>query len=707
MLLACAATVTFAKIKQPRKEKNVGSGKIVNIFERVNSFGESEIATAADLKLAQDGKSWICPLCGNGSNGGKGDGIRQRLRKGRLNWWCPRCQANMSNVDVIAVAYGIEVSNKLEIGKKLEELFPKAKTFFSFTGKDTLRVSQNTARAAQDAAERKDYSRMYEMCQRALPGFLAARGGTWRGLTNETLHEAGAGYNTNYRGKPVMILPYDEGTFFWRAVGGSDKGVNVGGKRRLYEALPLKTGKGQLNFMTEGEIDALSVKQAVSSFKENFGVSSTGSISFTDMLIRELEARYSTSDEKPRFVWLGDNDKRGVEGAAKMVKALNGAGYPAVSVFFGTENSEKVDANKYLQDNGMKALTRWLLDVADGIETELDRLTREIRKAKAQAHGISVCSLVDYLANDFDEELDRVSSYASRATGFENLDEVQIFLPGLYVLGGSPGAGKTTFAWQLLSQLAAGDEFTGREAEHCVYCSYEMSRLELASKSIAREMCRQRLAYKGEGLCIASADIRRGNGRNTQEFKTAKEKFRKTAQKLRVAELSNTTLSELLVMLREEANFSGDKSLTVAVDYLQLIPVENPKATAKERIDEIMLSLKTFQRETNATVILISALNREGNKGMSNALFSFKESGAIEYSADVTWHLGFPVESEEEQKILPRKVELKCMKNRNGATYKVEFEYYADSDYFCPCSVGFKPDGDFKENTKKKKTNRH
>ena len=599
------------------------------------------------------------------------------------------------------------VSDKAGIGKKLEELFPSERTFFSLTGKDTLRVGRDAAGAARDATGRKDYSRMYEICRQALSSFLAAQGGTWRGLTNETLHEAGAGYNANYCGKRVMILPYDEGTFFWRAIEGSDKGVNVGGKRRLYEALPLKTGKGKLNFLTEGELDALTVKQSFSSFKENFGVVATGSISFTDMLIRELEGRYSAGDEKPRFVWLGDNDKRGFEGASKMVQALNEAGYPAVSVFFGTETGEKVDANKYLQENGTEALTRWLIEVAGDSETELDRLTREIKKATAQTHGISVCSLADYLVDDFDEELERVSSYANRVTGFENLDEEQIFLPGLYVLGGSPGAGKTTFAWQLLSQLAEGDEFTGRDAEHCVYCSYEMSRLELASKSIAREMCRRRLAHKGEGLCIASADIRRGNGRNTQEFKAAKEKFRKTAQKLRVAELSNTTLSELLVMLKEEANSAGDKSLTVAIDYLQLIPVENPKTTAKERIDEIMLSLKTFQRETNATVILLSALNREGNKGMSNALFSFKESGAIEYSADVTWHLGFPVESEEEQKVLPRRVELKCMKNRNGATYKVEFEYYADSDYFCSCSVGVKSNGDFRGDMKKKRTNRH
>ena len=90
-----------------------------------------------------------------------------------------------------------------------------------------------------------------------------------------------------------------------------------------------------------------------------------------------------------------------------------------------------------------------------------------------------------------------------------------------------------------------------------------------------------------------------------------------------------------------------------------------------------------------------------------DTLFSFKESGAIEYSADVTWHLGFPIESEEEQKIMPRRVELKCMKNRNGATYKVEFEYYADSDYFCSCRVGTKMSFDSEESTKKRKSNRH
>lgn len=675
----------------------------MNLFQQVNQLNEADIVATARLIRADDKKSWVCPKCGNGSHGHKGDGIRQKLYHGRLTWHCYGCGEHMSNVDVIAAAYDIDDKDKAKVGKKLAELFPNLsedKDFFSLR-KDVVMSSESAKTVG------KNYSRMYEVCRRALPQFLARVGGVWRGLTNETLHEAGIGYNSNYRNKQVVILPYDEQTFFWREVNGKAKGVNVGGKRRLYEAMALKTGGSTVNFLMEGELDALSVKQALFSFKENFGVAATGSINFAIMMMRELESRYKTVKERPRFIWLGDNDRRGVEGATKMIEALKTAGYSAISAFFAEKGMAKVDANQYLQDKGTVALTRWLFDVVYESETKLDEVKREIQKSRVQTHGIKISSLSEYLGDDFDEELDRVTAYAGRATGFDNLDEEQIFLPGVYILGGSPGAGKTTFAWQLLSQLVEGDECKGRAAEHCVYCSYEMSRLELASKSIAREMRRRQLANKGEGLCLSSADIRRGNGRNTQEFKEARSKFRATAKNLRVAELSNTTLSELLVILKGEAEALGDKSLTVVIDYLQLIPVENAKATAKERVDEVMLALKTFQRETNATLIVISAMNREGNRGVSNTLFSFKESGAIEYSADVTWHLGFPVESEEERKIMPRRVELKCMKNRNGATYKVEFDYYADSDYFCPCSVGAKIKLDSEDSVKKRKSNRH
>ena len=674
--------------------------KSESIFGKVNLLLEDKIISAAGLSLANDKKSWVCPKCGNGSNGHKGDGIRQKLYHGRLTWHCYVCNEHMSNSDVIAAAE--DIHDNAELAKRLGELFPEMKSEGQLS---FLKGESN--RSMTENPTRKNYAKMYEIQRRALPNFLATVGGSWRGLTLDTLKVVRAGYNAKYKS---IVLPYDDETFFWRSVSGAGKGVNTGGKRQLYfptAASQFKTGVDTVNFLVEGEIDAVTIYQALSHSLDIYGVAATGGVSNVRKTLAQIKAKYGTSAEKPRFIVLGDNDEAGIVGANDLAKALLAAGYPAVTHFFADKGQEKIDANSYLMQGG--DLCWYLGEVADDCRADLEKLAREIAQseyqakveAAAQKHSVTICSLADYFAEGFDAELDSAAKYAGRATGFDNLDEEHLFLPGVYILGGQPGAGKTTFAWQLLSQLAEGDEYKCRDAEHCVFCSYEMSRLELASKSIARELRRRKLAG-GKVLTPSSADVRCGGSRDTDEFKAARAKFLSTAKNLQVAELSNTTLEELLVVLKAEAKAAGDKPLTVAIDYLQLIPVDNPKATVKERIDEVMLSLKTFQRETNATLIVISSLNRESNKYGGNALFSFKESGCIEYTADVTWLLSY--EKPEGTEILPRYVELRCAKNRNGATYKVAFDYYAQSDYFCPNTTGKPSDEDSGTETKK---NRH
>ena len=66
------------------KGKMLG-GALVGIFDFVNSLPQADIAAAANLTRARDGKSFACPDCGNGLNGGKGDGLvyRERGKSGR------------------------------------------------------------------------------------------------------------------------------------------------------------------------------------------------------------------------------------------------------------------------------------------------------------------------------------------------------------------------------------------------------------------------------------------------------------------------------------------------------------------------------------------------------------------------------------------------------------------------------------------------
>lgn len=72
----------------------------------------------------------------------------------------------------------------------------------------------------------------------------------------------------------------------------------------------------------------------------------------------------------------------------------------------------------------------------------------------------------------------------------------------------------------------------------------------------------------------------------------------------------------------------------VFIDYLQLLKPESDRDTDKQATDKNMMALRQMARDMRAPVFVISSLNRSSYSG-SISLDSFKESGAIEYGADV------------------------------------------------------------------------
>ncbi len=301
----------------------------------------------------------------------------------------------------------------------------------------------------------------------------------------------------------------------------------------------------------------------------------------------------------------------------------------------------------------------------------------------------------------FFPELDRCKLYANRKTGFFNIDEHQIFAPGLYVLGATPACGKTTFAWQLLNQLSQNGEF-------CIFCSYEMSKIELYTKSLARE-----LFLRDNNSTITAADIRKGAKSDLLDEIVLDIIHGNSNFNVSLFELQDESIDDLLRLLKPLCK-NRDKPPVVCLDYLQIVPSNDKKLLSdKAKIDDIVRKLKTFQRETNTTFIVISSFNRI-NYYAQVTFESFKESGNIEYTADVIWALQLNAANqikfgdsvsdtrkkfEDAKRQQPREIQLKCLKNRSGMNYDCFFNYFSAHDYFEPCNEFELPPNDNQNST--------
>ncbi|MCI9120729.1 MAG: AAA family ATPase [Oscillibacter sp.] len=258
-------------------------------------------------------------------------------------------------------------------------------------------------------------------------------------------------------------------------------------------------------------------------------------------------------------------------------------------------------------------------------------------------------------------------------TGFPRLDALLGggLSPGLTVLGGSPGLGKSTFALQ----LAAGAAERGVPV---LYFSLEMSGARLAAKALSRRMF---LAGPPQREGITAAQLYNGEARPTEE---AWQAVRRGLERLYVID----TVLPAAEIARTAGDFRdrGETPLVI-VDYLQILPA--PRGSSeKQQVEE---SLKQLSRLAHGgfPVLLISSLNRSSYNG-SMQLDAFKESGGIEYSADVLLGLQFCAcrgrggwDPNAERNKFPRQVEIAVLKQRYGLSGgTVRFRYYAEFDCF-------------------------
>ncbi len=313
--------------------------------------------------------------------------------------------------------------------------------------------------------------------------------------------------------------------------------------------------------------------------------------------------------------------------------------------------------------------------------------------ADAASSSIKKTNMAEYYENQFASDVENFKKGGKLKSGYANIDAITNLYPGLYVIGAISSLGKTTFIHQMGDQMAEA-------GNHVLFFSLEQSILELASKSIARKMAQEDQKNGLSSLQVRRADL------SDSLIASAINKCKIYSDKMTIVECSfRATIDDIANTVHEYIKQNNVKPVVI-IDYLQVIqPSPESKMTTKDLVDYHVRRLKVLQTDNQLTMIVISSLNRQ-NYMTAIDFESFKESGGIEYTADVLWGLQLQCIhnepftqqnkiNEKRQKIIeakkavPRKIELICLKNRFGvSSYTCQFDYYPKYDWFKPDLTG-------------------
>lgn len=301
-------------------------------------------------------------------------------------------------------------------------------------------------------------------------------------------------------------------------------------------------------------------------------------------------------------------------------------------------------------------------------EQLLSWLSLQAEQGRAERSGQAELAALPSGSIDFWSQVEK--RRATVGTGLAGLDELLGggFEPGrLLVLLGAPGGGKTSLA----NQMAVHAADSGRPV---LYVSSEDSPFYLLSKTLARQ---SQIDYTA---------VHKGYVDQRERIADALETYRRSLAAERLHYVDATTgvdIEQIVTYAREHfERFKEAGSGILVIDYLQRLA--RMRANDDLRIAVTMLTerCRAIASELDCTVLCLASQHRASGYGASgNSLTSGKESGDIEYTADIVGAIGDDSSRMSPASWLSAKV-LRVDKNRQGRCGAVQLDWHGGYQQF-------------------------
>jgi len=620
-----------------------------------------------------------CPFCGKGKRT-PNTFIKEYEDGYRIK--CFACDESADTYKVIGHVFQID-GLKAQFAKACE-LFPhRTNDIGDIVDAETdqkfaIDVGKPKPKAEEKAVVLRDFTEDYARWQESKgPGveYLVSV----RGISPEVVERFGAGYNAD---RGFLVIPISKHFYYSRSIFDKQFYYPQGCPKQLDER-PLDTA--DVVFITEAVICQLTIESHGYAAIALHGIGG-------NLLIAALNRR--ERDKWPTIVLALDSDEAGQkaqESIAKMLKEIDCCFIDGYITGAYKDPNERHIADREGLALAISSTYVKALDVRREDEEEKAQQVLERQEEHFAKYNNAV-----YI----DKFADLVAESATRPaipTGFKQLDLLLNggLYAGLYFLAAISSLGKTSFILQAVDNIAS----MGNDV---LFFSLEMSRFELAAKSISRLTF---VLDKSPGRHLFKTTIGILSGQRYANYSVAEtdlifqaaEEYRtKVAKNAFVIETNGDLgIGDIRRLIEDHVELTGRRPVVV-IDYAQIIPPPDERATDKSNMDRIVTLLKRCSRDLKVPIIAISSVNRENYTAPIN-LAALKETGIIEFSADVV--LGLQVSgadefgskskseahliTEQRKRENPRRIELKVLKNRNGQLGEpIKYDFYPAGNYF-------------------------